>query len=527
MVASLVGKTEPRLWTKPLRELTSDTSRGFEVIDFAHDFLHVDLYPWQKWLLIHGLELLESGEYRFRRVIVLVARQSGKSMLAAVLAAWWLFIEAGRNPERVAPVDFKVLGMAQNLDIARGPWEAVKRWCDPDPDEAEAEALAIPALQRATAKVLDSNGKERILTESLAHYEVRAGRAGRGKPAARVLMDELREQETWQAWNATSQTTKSFWNGQLWGLSNAGSVKSVVLIKQREYALQLAGEQDEALALPGADVGRWAEGHDTSVGIFEWSAPDECALTDVDGILQANPSIGYGGISVASCLSDSRSMVEADYRTEVLCQWVTSKVEPYIAPAVWRDCLVDPADVEIPAGALTVWGVDTSQNRSRSFVSAVTRLADGRIFGQVVAGRTGMMWPVPFLAERAQGSGFAGVALQSKGSPSMEFVPALEAAGIRVIGVDGSHVGSATGVLRDRVRDGQFVTVDQPDVQFAVAGGVTRKYAENDAWSRISSLPVDIAPLCSLTWAVWALESLALEPPPARSAYESGGLMIL
>ncbi|MDK6989059.1 hypothetical protein QP332_23985, partial [Escherichia coli] len=84
-MAKLYGKTEPRLWSQPLRELTPETSLGFEVIDFAEQILNVHLYPWQKWLLIHALELLDDGiTYRFRRIIVLVARQNGKTMLVSV-----------------------------------------------------------------------------------------------------------------------------------------------------------------------------------------------------------------------------------------------------------------------------------------------------------------------------------------------------------------------------------------------------------------------------------------------------------
>lgn len=55
------GYAEPRIWTKPLRELTPETSLGFEVIDYAREVLHVELRPWQKWLLIHALELNEDG----------------------------------------------------------------------------------------------------------------------------------------------------------------------------------------------------------------------------------------------------------------------------------------------------------------------------------------------------------------------------------------------------------------------------------------------------------------------------------
>ncbi|CAB0889796.1 hypothetical protein FRC0429_00282 [Corynebacterium diphtheriae] len=74
------GKTEPRFFPPPLRELTSETSAGFEVIEFAK-LLGIELYPFQKWALIHGLELLEDGSFRWRVVVIEVARQNGKTML--------------------------------------------------------------------------------------------------------------------------------------------------------------------------------------------------------------------------------------------------------------------------------------------------------------------------------------------------------------------------------------------------------------------------------------------------------------
>lgn len=79
------GITTPRIFTPPLRELTPATSNGYAVIEFAEKFLHVHLYPWQKWLLIHGLELLPDGSYRFRRVVTEVARQNGKTTVMSVL----------------------------------------------------------------------------------------------------------------------------------------------------------------------------------------------------------------------------------------------------------------------------------------------------------------------------------------------------------------------------------------------------------------------------------------------------------
>ncbi|WGD38484.1 hypothetical protein [Lysinibacter sp. HNR] len=505
------GYTEPRLWTKPLRELTPETSLGFEVIDFALEILGIELYPWQKWLLIHALELLADGSYRFRRVIVLVARQQGKTTLASVLAAWWLHVDSDRNPERVPPLKFKIVGVAQNLDIAREPWSMVKTWCDPTPDTDEEGALAIPSLQSATAKVLDTNGKESIFARSRSHYEIRAAANARGKPAARVLMDEMREQKTWVAWNAVSQTTKSFWGGQLIGFSNAGDSSSVVLRQQRKAAEEDLTAWEKYVEGGIMSAEEYANEHDVSLGLFEWSAPKDCEKDDVSAILQANPSIGYGSMTVESALSDIRGMTDAGYRTEVLCQWVDVNVDSFIDVKLFRNLYVSVSDVVIPWGSRTVWGVDTSADRSMTWISAATRTEDGTPFVMVRMKRAGMMWVPEYMAELAEESSHREVVLQSIGCPAMEFVKPLQEAKLIVHALSGPEFALATGRIRDRVRDGELVTINQPDIDLAVQGGVVTKYAENQAWARHGSLPIDISGLASESAALYGLE--VLQPP--------------
>ena len=74
----------------------------------------------------------------------------------------------------------------------------------------------------------------------------------------------------------------------------------------------------------------WRDSHDDSLGFFEWSAPDGCALDDRDAIRQANPSLGYGAMTYRTVVADINGMTEAAYRTEVLCQWVTADITPYL-----------------------------------------------------------------------------------------------------------------------------------------------------------------------------------------------------
>jgi phage terminase large subunit-like protein len=535
-MAKLYGRETPRLWTRPLRPLTPETSLGFEVIEFALVVLGVDLYPWQKWLLIHALELREDGTYRFRRVIVLVGRQNGKTTLASVLAAWWLYVDSARNPDRIPPFKFKVVGVAQNLDIAKEPWSAVKLWCDPDPETAEEAELGIEALVQATAKVRDANGSIAITARSRAHYEIRAAKNARGKPAAKVLMDEMREQRDWSAWNAVSQTTKSFWNGMLVGFSNAGDAGSLVLWHQRNAALLdliAAGIHVPDYVEDGiADAEAYANGEtveavpaDESLGIFEWSAAPGCAKNDVDAILQSNPSIGHGSMTIEICLADIRGMTDAGYRTEVLCQWVTSRVEPYLDPTDWekaadpvlldeQGALLDPGST-IAADSRMVLGIDVFREKRLTRTSMVVAgyRDDGRIHLEVIAQRTGMTWVVKHAKRVRAKTGITQVALQTKGCDAADLVTLLVDAGFTIVDISATTLLLAAGRLTDRLREDKIRHRSQGPLNLAVANGATRALNGMPVWDR-DATPVDVAPVIAATYALVGLESFA--PPPKK-----------
>jgi phage terminase large subunit-like protein len=102
------GSTEPRIYTPPLRALTPETSLGYSVIEFAEMVLEMELLPWQQWLLVHMLETLPDGTLRFRTVVVLMARQNGKSTLSQILALWFMYVYGVGL----------VIGSAQDLDVA-------------------------------------------------------------------------------------------------------------------------------------------------------------------------------------------------------------------------------------------------------------------------------------------------------------------------------------------------------------------------------------------------------------------------
>ncbi|VXB25248.1 Putative phage terminase, large subunit [Arthrobacter sp. 9V] len=511
----LKGKETPRLFTKPLRKLTPKTSLGFDVIRFASVILGLELFPWQKWLLIHALELNKDGTYRFRKLCILVGRQNGKTTLLTVLCLYWLYVDSGAFPEHVKPRDFLILGTAQDLDTAQEAWDRTNAYCDPDP---ENEA-GIPTLQSKTLKPVLGNGKTSIRLKSGAKYRVKAAnrKGGRGKSAARVLMDELREQQNFDAWSSVTKTMNAIFNSQLWGISNAGDAKSVVLRHLRDIALESVNEWDKYVETGIQSVEEYANKNDLTLGLFEWSAPDGCKKDDPEAIAQANPSLGYT-IEWETILSDLKTDPEFVFRTEVLCQWVTAAVFTYIDPLAWASqCDLES---EIAPNSPVVIGVDTSADRSMTYVSVAGFREDGNRHVETVAQRAGMMWAPEAIKKIADKAGTTDVAVQAKGTPAIEFIEPLEKLGLNVIQVGGSELGSSAGQFKDHVEAGTVFHRSQPVLDMAISGGVTKTLGNMQVWDRIGSL-VDVASVISANYALYGLD--VHKEPATVSAYVAMG----
>jgi hypothetical protein len=516
-----VGQAEPRVFTPPLRELTEDTTLGFQVIRFA-ELLGLTMLPWQQWLLVHMLELLEDGTLRFRTVVVLVARQNGKSTLSQVLALWFMVVYGW-------PL---VLGTAQDLETAEEVWQGAVDLLDED-DE-------LKALIRQVVRV---NGKKALVLTNGHRYKVKAAnrRAGRGFSGNLVMLDELREHQTWDAWGAITKTTMARAEALVLALSNAGDASSIVLRYLRKMAHGsvgdpdgLAANDDPSLLLPSdaevqaleddLDPEDFEQDEDT-LGIFEWSAAPGCDVWDRDAWAQANPSLGHT-ITERTIASAAKTDPEWVFRTEVLCQWSDGSLEGLFPPGTWENradgdppgCL-DPGS-SIPDGSGFVFAVDVSWDRSTSHVAAVGRRADGIPHVEIVATRYGTDWVVPWIAERARSDGLWGVALQSTGAPVSSLLPALRDAlkdtQVPVLEWSGPDLGRGTGEFYDLVRSGGLRHLPQPVLDVAAATAVSKPLA--DAWvvNRAKS-PVDAAPLIAVMAGTWAMLN---HQEPVRSAYE-------
>lgn len=432
----LLGSEVPRLFTPPARELTPDTTRGYEAIAFAADVLGLELMPWQRWLLIHGLELTEDGEsYRFRTVLALCARQQGKSTLLQVLALWRMFVDGAGL----------VLGSAQNLSMAEEAW-----------DGALSMAEGVPDLAAELDHVSRVNGDKWFRLTSGERYRVTAAsrRAARGMSSDLVLLDELREHVDWQAWSAATKTTMARPAPQVWGFSNAGDDRSVVLASLRDKALRSAADRTATL------------------GIFEWSAPDDCALDDRAAWSSANPALGHRTPEQA-ILSALETDPEDVFRTEVLCQWV-SMVDAAINPGVWASLAAPAQD----RGRDLVFALDVAPDHSAAHVAVAWR---GYV--ELAEVGEGVEWVVTRCAELQRRWG--GRVLVEQTGTAAFLLPALDQADVRVEKVPRRFYVEACSALDAAVTGHSLRHGDQPELNAAVA--VARWSSSGEAGQRVLS----------------------------------------
>ena len=313
----ILGSIEPRIFTPPLRPLKpavideegnvleEATSYGFGVITFAREILGTPLDEWEEVAVIRGGELLPGGRCRFKKLLIIVARQNGKTFLLDVLAKFWLYVEA-----RSA-----LLVISKSRGKAKEFWEHVIR-----------DTLQHPELSTLYGERRKANGEEFYETADGSVFKFAApnGDAGRGDTNERIIMDELRQQRNWDCWGSAFPSMNAKPTGQLVAITNQGDDRGVVLDSLRESALAFikSGKGDRRL------------------GILEWSAPPGSSPLDPHALAMANPNLGRR-IDLEDLLAEGERVLQAGgdelnvHLTEVLCIRIRS-FDGAMNPEAWE-----------------------------------------------------------------------------------------------------------------------------------------------------------------------------------------------
>jgi len=462
----IYGIPEARLFPQPLRPLNRGTSYGYDVIDFA-EAIGQPLIPWQQWCVKHAMEINKDGTYRFRTVLIMVARQSGKSHLVRMMTLWRMLYDDDCR---------LVLGTAQDLAQASNQWKLT---------------LAIinqtPYLARRLSYHRHVNGQEAFGLANGAEYMVRSANAnaGRGFSVDGLILDELRTHRDTRAWSALNYTTMARPNPLTICVSNAGDDESVVLNRLRESALN---------------------GADSTVGLFEWSGVEGCELDDINAWRQANPGLGHT-VSIAGLKTALGTDPPNVFRTEALCQKV-DQLDGAIDLACWHDC-TDAGNLDAHRDRIAAC-FDISLDGKHATLAVAAMLPDDRVRVEIAtawASTEAARFELPALLDRIRPQVFGWYPT----GPAAALASMLR---IRrgATELTGAKVTEACQELADLVKARRIAHNDDPLLNAHVKGADKHISGDGYRFTRKGEGHVDAA------YAAAGAAKLALTLPPPRRA---------
>jgi hypothetical protein len=264
----------------------------------------LQLDEWQSWLLRHLLERYPAdwhdqslaGHLRYRACVVSIPRQSGKSLIGALLGLWGVAMRTGQT-----------LSLASSAEQARIIYDRVL-----------ATIQGNPTLLARFKKTTERRGI--ISSDGLARYDIKPAKesALQGIRVDTVLADEL---HLWKKgmWTAVIQGTAASPDGIIIGITTAGDATSETLLD-----LYKQGER----AVNGDPVLE-------RFGFFVWEAPEGCAV-DAEAILASNPAVECGRIPLDRVLGDLATIPEHEARRYRLNQFISGTSESWLPGEVFH-----------------------------------------------------------------------------------------------------------------------------------------------------------------------------------------------
>ena len=334
----------PARYTKPLSEdFATDGDRLIELLALCWVTPETDepipLDPWQKWLLRHVLERYPAehpehpGELRYRQVVISMARQQGKSVLAGGLALDALAFHKG-----------DVISLASSREQATIIYTRVKHVID-----------KTLWLAKRFKKTTETRGIAK--TDGSGKYKVAPAResAMQGITMVRCILDEGHLAKT-GIWTAAKKGTSAIDNAMVIMITTAGDAESKTLIDLYHAA-------DQAIADPKSNE---------RFGAFIWEAPANSELTDPDAIKAANPAVECGRIPLERVLQDITTSPEHEVRRYTLNQFISGSRESWLPGELFRAAAGNGiADIHN-----SVLAVDVTGNFEHATIAAAKKVGE-------------------------------------------------------------------------------------------------------------------------------------------------------
>ena len=412
--------------------------------------------PWQQHVADVALEVNPAtGRLAYRRVILTVPRQSGKTTL--MLAAF-LHRSLGMGGPQVS-----AYGAQNGLD-ARVRLQ--REW--------HKESLQSSAALRDTYTPSWTTGAEALLFHNGSRLQIVAGteKSGHGQTLDLAMVDEAFAQRDGRLEQALSPAMITRPEPQLWFISTAGSPTDTWFRDKVERGRQSVDGND-------------------GLAFFEWSAPAAADINDRAAWRACMPALGHT-ISEAVIAAECLGMAPDEFRRAYLNQWVDRGADGAFDDAAWS-ALADP---QAERGRAPAFAVSCAADGSWSAVAVAWRRLDGHAHVMISDYRPGTAWVadrVSALVEQWGGS--VTVDTPSRGLVGKAKHPSD--ADQRI-----AQAALATAVEGATVRHG-----NQPELTFAVRHAAWVASGDGRKLDRKGSS--DISPLIAAALAVHALSAVA------------------
>ena len=319
----LLGAAKPRICPPtPARTLVADLEQT--AIDIGRPLL-----PWQSTVGRYLYAVGPDGRWLYPEVAAIVSRQNGKTEI--LMSHVMQRLAMGR----------RILHAAQGRDLPRKMF---------------IRLAPLVEAKWPDAKIRRGAGQESIETPNGGFYTISAASSGgpRGLSIDDLLPDELRELDE-DFIGAALPTMTASANPQVLYLSNAGTEASTVL-----NAVKARADEDPALAY------------------LEWSAGPDRSPDDIQGWVEANPSIGHFPRLIDNLARMYQSHKLAGtlgiFETENLCRWVTTLRPRLVEEEPW---LAGKAPLEAPIRPALAFSMDPEGKRASAAIA--WRRSDGSI----------------------------------------------------------------------------------------------------------------------------------------------------
>ena len=324
-----LGSAEPRI-SPPLPARSAIAEFRQTAADMG-----LDLMPWQTLAGRYLMARNADGTRPYREVAIVVARQNGKTTLMKPF-----IIHALRAGKRI-------MHIAQTRELPRHMFGVIA-------DALAGEPELFPKRRGKVIWPRYGAGQEEILLLNGGMYRLAASRTGgaRGWSNDIVIIDELREMDSFDIINAAEPTLMMSPDPLMVYLSNAGTDRSVVLNATQERA-----------------------GDDPGLAYLEWSAEPGLDAGDRKGWAQANPALGHQP-AVASYLEAAYTRHRLAgtmpiFETEHLCRRVATLRPALVSAEEWEAARGDVAEELRP-----VMGVKVDPEGRRASAAIAWRVDD-------------------------------------------------------------------------------------------------------------------------------------------------------